>query len=250
MIKCFYVNGDSFSFGSELGLNSAWFEKTSFNEFTEYHRKNCYSGIIADQLKIEEYINNSLPGVSNERIYRCILSDIASLLEKYNPDEIFVTISLSSPLRREFWRSDLEQWLLYIVPHEPPKTDHVNYEFWKMFTKNFGSDVGFYNFDIMMILAIQNFLIKNKIPYLLTTSMNNTAEDVIRNKLIPKNILDQIYTFRCIINPSFMIFNRDTNSGVGPNHHPLEKGHQAWADYLLEYIKNNNLLTNQDLSCM
>jgi hypothetical protein len=247
MIKCLYVNGDSFSFGQELGMKEPWYAETTILDFTPYHRKNCYSGIIADTLQVEEYINNSRPSGSNEQAYRCVITDVSELLKKYKPEEIFVTVSLSSPLRREFWRLDREEWWAYITSHEPPKVDPVIHDFWDMFTRNFSGDIGFYNFDTMMVLGIQNFLIKNKIPYLLTSSMNNIYEDEIKNNTISKDLLDQVYEHRCFMNPSFMIFNRDVKQGIGPRLHPLEGGHRLWAEYLLEYIKNHNLLDNRDL---
>jgi len=248
MIKCLYVNGDSFAFGQELGIGQPWYDEVTILDFTPYHRTHCYSGIIADTLQAEEYINNSRPGGSNERAYRCVITDVSKLLEKYKPEEIFVTVSLSSPLRREFWRLDHKKWWPYMAPHEPPKIDSVSHDFWTMFTKNFSGDIGFYNFDAMMVLGIQNFLIRNKIPYLLTSSMNNIYEDEITNNIISKVVLDQVYKHRCFINPSFMIFNRDVNQGIGPGYHPLEGGHQLWAEYLLKYIENHNLLDNRDLS--
>lgn len=245
MIKCVYVNGDSFAFGQELGPENGF--ETLFT-FTEYRRKHCYSGIISDQLQALEYINNAWPGGSNERAYRCIITDVSKLLERYKPEELFVTVSLSSPLRREFWRLDQQVWLPYLAPHEPPKSDVLNHNFWETFTKNFNGDVGFYNFDLMMILGIQNFLINNKIPYLLTSSMNNVGEDTIRDNVISKNVLDQIYKPRYYINPSFMIFNNSIMKlKVGASHHPLEAGHRQWAEHLFDYINDHNLLSNQDL---
>lgn len=248
MIKCLYVNGDSFAFGQELGIGQPWYNEKEYHDFTPHHRKHCYSGIISDTLQIKDYINNAAPGGSNERAYRCVISDVSDLLKKYKPEEIFVTVSLTSPVRHEFWRTDRQEWYRHMAHHEPPKIDSTIHEFWNMYTRTFSGDVGFYNFDTMMILGIQNFLIKNKIPYLLTSSMNNVGDETIRDTIISKNVLDQIYKSRYYINPSFMIFNNNIMKlPIGPGFHPLEEGHRLWAEYLIEHIKNHNLLDNQDL---
>ena len=247
MIKCFYVTGDSFAFGEELGINNPNVKIDNQAEFTEYHRQHCYSGIIASKLKIPNYINSAAPGGSNERAYRYLITDIPKLLKKYQPEEIFVNVSLTHAARREFYTPSNHAWSLYMASHEPSKSHRIYHSLWSSLTKDFNGDFGYCTFDIMIHLAIQNFLMVNKIPYLLTSSMGNALETALRQQYIDKEVLDQIYLARSYTDLSFSMFSHAMGCKVGPNHHPLEDGHREWSTHLFDHILRKNLLDNSDL---
>jgi hypothetical protein len=118
---------------------------------------------------------------------------------------------------------------------------------WSSLTKDFNGDFGYCTFDIMIELAIQNFLMVNKIPYLLTSSMGNAFEKELRQRYIDKVVLDQIYPARSYTDLSFHVFSHAMGCKVGPNHHPLEDGHREWAAHLLDHIHRKTLLDNRDL---
>jgi hypothetical protein len=244
MIKLMYVNGDSFSFGEELTGDTA---ETRLI-FTEYKRRNCYSGIIADTCKIPNYINNSRPGGSNERTYRTLINDIPKLLTTYRPDEIFVNVSLTSPYRLEFSYGDNnEDYYDFMVVHPPPKSYSFLYNLWKIITSRYNHDYGWHNFDIMMQLGIQNFLKVNKIPYLITTSMGNHNDLLVFKQHIDCNLLKQTDNLRFYKEFSFLTFNEIHKLPKGIGHHPLEDGHKAWAAALLTIINDRKLFESEDL---
>ncbi len=240
MIKLFYITGDSFAFGQELGT-----EPNNLYEFTSHKRKHCYSGIISDSLQITDYQNAGCPGGSNERAYRYLVSDVTKHLTVYRPDEIFVNISLTHAARREFCKSAEGLYYIHLNSWEPRGNGYDN-DLWKILSTKYDYDHGHYTFDNMMILGMQNFLRINKIPYLFTSSMAHEFELKIKEKYVSQ-FSDQIYKHRFLETPSFNSFTRALNFPYGPGAHPLEEGHQAWAEYLLEYIKTNNLLDNSDL---
>jgi hypothetical protein len=244
MIKCLYTSGDSYGFGAELG-------PAHYSVFDEYRRKHCYSGLISDTLKIEEYQNTSTPGGSNERVYRLLVTDIPKLLTKYKPEEIFCTLTLTSAIRREFC-DNYENYMIFLPHQQPapksmPEYAHMN-NLWEILIKDFNNDKGIYTYNFMINLAIQNLLKQLKIPYLITYSMLSSWEQDIENRNITPDQFSLLYnTPRIYRNDSFMSFVVHKSLPVGPENHPLEEGHKQWANILLNYIKTNDLLNNKDL---
>lgn len=242
MIKFFYANGDSYGFGAELG-------NADPHTFDEHRRRNCYSGIIADTLKTVGYMNNSCPGGSNERVYRCLVTDIPKILEKYNPEEIFCTLSLSSAARREFC-DNFGNYMLFMPhykPSPPGNHDHMN-DLWEILVKDFIHDSGIYVYNYMITLAIQNLLKSLKIPYLITYSMLTEHEQQIENSYLTTNQIDLLYnTPRVYRKKSFAEYTTDNFLTKGPETHPLEDGHRAWAEFIMKYIEQYNLLNTEEL---
>lgn len=245
MIEYFYVNGDSFAFGQELGPPSS---PASFYDFTYYHRKHCYSGIMADTISgLKQYKNSALPGGSNERAYRKTITDVSEALTKYKPENIFVTISLTHAYRREFYMNSTKDWYPHLYTFEPAKRNPAIHNLWNILINEVSDDVGIYMYDMLQTLGIQNFLIKNKIPYLFTSSMGHEGEDLRLEKSVPKTILEQIYKPRYYYAPSFNTFARIHDYDIGPGLHPLVDAHKAWAQHLLDHINKHNLFSNKDL---
>lgn len=243
-IKFLYAIGDSFVFGEELD------DPDNPNSdplcFDAYKRKHCYSGIMADKLQVQEYMNAGQPGGSNERAYRVLITDISKKLRVYEPEEMFINVSLTHNSRREFCVSDEGFYYLHVAPHAPPENSDFMFKLWKLFTMHFNFDYGNCYFDLMLTLGIQNFLKVNKIPYLITSSMGNSDEKDIQEKFIPLDILNQIDNVRYHDSPSFLTYNAIQRFNTGPRFHPLEPGHAAWAEYLLNYISKNNLFVSDN----
>lgn len=250
MIKLFYVTGDSFAFGQELGNASP-----ELFHFTEYQRKHCYSGLISDRKNIPNYKNTACPGGSNERAYRLLINDISTALKIYKPEEIFVNVSITADTRREFCLTDQinnnlngGDFYLHLNSWEPTDTPlEYTKEMWRMLTKYFNHDIGHYTFGMMILLGMQNFLRVNKVPYLFTSSMGNDYDKAVQEKFISQVLVDQIYEKRYLRDISFMHFNWHKNLPTGPGLHPLEEGHVEWANYIQNYIDDNNLWDNYDL---
>lgn len=241
MIKFFYVNGDSFSFGQELDGPR---DPGDFYKFSEFQRTHCYSGIMADKLGLE-YKNNSLPGGSNQRIYRTMLFDLTELLKTYKPEEIFVNISLTHCIRREFFNVRNNDYAPHMATVAPTEFPHNL--FWRLLVKEYSDLKSDLEYDQLMILGIQNFLRTNKIPYLLNWSFHHGAMYDDENRHISPEILAHRYKKRFYQELSFNCFNFDNRLPEGPGKHPLTEGHAAWALHLLEHIEKHNLFDNSDL---
>jgi len=257
MIKLFYATGDSFAHGQELGTVKFNIVETpdTLWMFSDYKRQHCYTGILCDRKTIPNYMNSACPGGSIERSYRVLITDISEQLTKYKPEEIFVNLSLTADARREFPMDDNGNYYIHLDAWEPPKEPNPqNHMMWSMLTKHFNFDHGHYTFSMMMILGIQNFLRTNRIPYLITSSMGNNYQQNsdphqqhLSNKYVPESLCSQLYIKRFHAHPSFMGYCMEKKIELGPQLHPMEEGHVAWADYLQKYIEENNLWSNEDL---
>lgn len=246
MIKSFYATGDSFVFGHELTEFGPEADDVTLFNFTPYKRKHCYTGVMADTLKLEDYQNAGCPGGSNERAYRVLITDITNKLKIYRPEEIFVNISLTMVTRREFCFNEHGDYYIHLQAWEPSKKScPEHHQLWEVLVKNFHHDKGDFMFDIMILLGMQNFLRTNKIPYLITSSMG--IEHFKQEQNIAPSLLNQIYRKRYCVVPSFSQFAKNRGYKIGPLYHPLEEGHAAWAAHLLNYIHENNLFDNSDL---
>ncbi len=238
MIKHIYVTGDSFSFGQELG---GPISKDKFYEFTPYMKENSYTGIIAKQWGVEGYTNTSFPGGSNDRIHRMIMTDLPLLFEQYDPTEVFVFISMSHAARREFYFKKYEKYSPFISNHEPPKENKPVHALWENYILNFDDPRECANRYITQLLSIQSFLKTIGCDYLITKSMGDDMEFNQRFEKLPdsvKKLIDRKHY------PDIVPFNH--YAGIckvpfGPEKHPLEEGHIAWAKYLAEYMQNNNI---------
>lgn len=242
MNKIFYAIGDSFAWGSELAGDHD--SDVNFI-FTEHKRKHVYSALVSDYFNFETYINAALPGASNERTYRILINDLSKILLKTSPNEIFVSISLTSCLRREFCNNN-GLYYFHLNPHEPEKFTQ-QHKLWKTLVRYFNYDPAHYTYDNMLVLAMQNFLRVNKIPYLITTSMRPSAEEELYRKHIPNSLYRFFDNKRYHPDPSFQTWNAIHNLKPGKFHHPLEEGHKVWAEYLIKYITEHDLLSNTDL---
>ena len=204
--------------------------------------------LFRSKIGVTDYANSSCPGGSNERAYRCLIKDVSEKLKIYNPNEIFVNISLTHESRREFCMDETGSYYIHLASWEPPKMPQMhNHALWQIITRHFNHDYGNFTFGMMILLGVQNFLRSNKVPYLITSSMGNYYEREAQKKVIPQSLLDQIYQKRYYAEPSFAEFSQINKYEIGPQFHPLEEGHAMWANHLLQHIETNNLFDNGDL---
>lgn len=237
MIKAVYVVGDSFSFGQELGP-----PPEDFFKITPYMIEHCYSGIIAKNWNVEYYLNKSLPSGSNDRIHRMIFTDLPLLFSKYRPDEIFVFISMTHASRREVFYNRYNIYFPLMTNHAPDKKDSELYDFWESYVLNFDNLEESVNRFFSQVLSIQSFLKNLGIDYLITQSMSQYQTNFAkRMEKFPTHMLNLIDRKHFPEIESFQQYNARLGLPIGESKHPLEEGHRAWANYLIEYMKKNNL---------
>lgn len=240
-IKHLYVNGDSFSFGQELG--GPLEDRANFYTFTEHMRRFSYTGIIRDNFGIQGYTNNSSPGGSNDRIFRTTVFDVLQLLETCQPSEIFVILSVTHSSRREFRESEAAANTYFPYMNSVPEhNSKIRKRMWDIYTTYF--DGVHENVDrfLLQIISLQSFFKTHGIPYLITNSMCHSTDFMEILNEQPRHVLQTIDRRR-YPDIAFGPWAWDNKHPFGSNHHPLEEGHLAWANFLINYIEGNELFT-------
>lgn len=235
MIKHIYVIGDSFSFGQELGGSDV--PMKDFFTFTPYMREKSYTGLIAKEWGVTGYTNVSQPGGSNDRIHRMLTLDIPVLLQQYKPEEIFVFVSMTHASRREFYDRLHQVYTPQISNFAPPKDNIPVYKLWEYYTAYFDHPFEQAQRHIVQTLSIQSLLKVFKIDYLITNSMNDNPEFIEEYNNLPLDVRKQIDRRHYPTTP-FNVFAGNLKVPFGKHHHPLEEGHEAWAKYLMGYMKD------------
>ncbi len=238
MIKHIYVTGDSFSFGQELGGSDV--PMKDFFTFTPYMKEKSYTGLIAKEWGVKSYTNTSQPGGSNDRIHRVLTLDIPVILEQYNPDEVFVFISMTHASRREFYDRERRTYSPQISNFEPPKDNYPVHDLWECYTAYFDDPYEQARRHIAQTISIQSFLKVSGIDYLMTNSMNDSQDFINQHSALPPAVRNTVDRIHYPVLP-FNRFNGEMKLPFGKFQHPLEDGHEAWAKYLMTYMKDNSI---------
>ena len=273
MKKILYANGCSFTFGMEiLGDDDDTLENKQF----------AYPAEIGKLLNINQIRNASYCGATNEFIFRKTIENLLEMEELgNNPRDTFVVIGWTSINRAELSGLDwtinaVRDKLLHnlklkerrdIQKYEPNANEFSHFGTYFV-SPNRGvafKDSYFITDDIIDFLveyvweddleyekwfvqqeALQNFLNHRGYDFL----MFNATGKFELDKFNPwtKNLMKN-FNYSSYIDPiNFSMF--DWVNEFYPNEimaasHPSKKAHQKFAEYLYQYINNNNILTNQ-----
>jgi hypothetical protein len=234
MIDLMYINGDSYTAGED-----------------------SYSKHLGELLDVP-VVNNAIPGVSNDRIFRTALSDLLDLKSRH--DNVFAVIGFTFVTRDELWFSDLidpraQQKLIdynTLDNHEQAKfltldwLDDVPNNGYEEFTKairmfsNFNKQVTDFYVDLTMFAyTLENL----GIDYLLFSAANNCDSSEANwdflNSLTPKQVCENNDNILDIHNFNIPTFIKDNNlTPLDKAYHLDPEGHKMFAEYLAQQIKN------------
>lgn len=216
-----YTNGCSMTEGAEL----------------EEPKKYSWPTCLANSLN-RQVVNQGCSGGSNERILRTSISWLSKYLNnKKDPMNLFVVIGWTSFSRVEYIVNG--NWFNFL-PKQPPLPKHIQ-PIQDFYAKYIIDELRDNTYSILNILSMQSWLKVNNISYLffdaLHGSYNKKYEDV--QQMMDQVDVKRYYTFD---NHYYCMWSFCDNYARGLEGHPLEKGHQAWADLLENYIIENNLL--------
>lgn len=212
-MKILYANGDSFTEGSELGNEQFNFNTERYgtnysklickkltvaehpmkDEHLAYLLNNSYPALLSKKLKCDNYINNAIGGSSCQSITKRTIADLAKLMERYDPQDIFVvigwTIITSSELAHYDTKYEYYQFTPAAVAYRPDYPDFNKYQ-------NLHHVVSSVNLGYMVtthlyqILFLQNFLKLHGIKYMFTYGLNpfpKKENKFVWNRLIKLN---------------------------------------------------------------
>ena len=260
--KVFYVNGCSMAYGQELYGISEYTDV--FNKFDflppDYHHerlKRCWAGHMHQALFPDHlFFNASQGGSSNHRIFRVTLTHINSMLQLgVKPENIFVVISFTNMLRLGLYDAKKENWIdLFLTLKYGGPEKHYN-EFADLYLENFVAPKSVAIEALTNVLQMQSFLKSVGVKYALCEGIPMTMLSVDHNDRI--ELVDHTL-YKAIDMSKWLMYNEElvsktksmwcSNFGswsirkqypIGPNYHPLEDAHKAWANELIACIQNN-----------
>jgi len=239
-IKFVYANGDSYVHGQ--GLDDA----VELYNFSEIKKHQCWTGIIAKRLGLNvdsQYYNASLPGASNDRIFRTTVRDVSSLIKQYPANEIFVIIGLTDSARTEFLPNDHEDYQMFLTNFEPGSTvPHVKRMFElrnAFFVTNKDNEDRFFS----KLIALQFFLKSVGVNYIFTKSIGVFPDTHVREEFNFKHQdawLDAVSLIdfdRFYNELHFAHFVNIKNLSVTKCKHTGPDGHLAWAEHILDFVR-------------
>ena len=209
--------------------------------------------LLANQLGYDHH-NLAISGASCDRVVRTTVKQLSILKksEKYNPSKLFFIIMWPGIWRTEmFQKYPNEQgffdkgWMPMVVgndaTYQKQASDlgYLNFRSWVSRTTNTSESVNFYK----NMLFLQNLFHVNKIKYLFLNSVVSLPMPEMTD-FVQETYRKRYFGFN---NPDLCYSNILEKKGFkwGPNSvysHYGEDAQEWWANFLYEYLTNNNLL--------
>jgi hypothetical protein len=241
MINCLYTNGDSWVHGSELIDPTRPDEKNHFHAVHEEYRKQYHwPNVVAQKLGVE-YVDNSSPGSSNDRILRTSIYDISELLRQGKKPA--AVIAWSQLHRFELPEGNSGLWRSFASPGDSD-LPLVAKEVWSKWSGDYPEVMRW----VTQLICLHSFCRSVGVPVLGLTVFSKSYRLLddqlgIKEFLAYKdplhnicNITDQLYQFSLE-----SMLRQHNNVSYGPGGHPLAQGHNILgkiiAGRLLERIK-------------
>ena len=260
-----YANGDSFTWGDELGkiiapegfnkeqrdrwkkiadnrppkIDDYWAGSVVVSDNEEYRLSHGWPGRLAKLLKCDGFDNDAFPGGSNERILRTTTDWI--LYNKKRHPNLFVSIGWTFHSRFELWNVEYNCYMQYTANkrniHKSQKSFIDSY--WRN-TYNEYERISKY---LHCVVTLQTLLKYYKIDFLFFNAIQDLDGLSKFDLSIFNHLLDQIDRVRyyCLDKGTFNTWDEERKYPRGPDFHPLAEGHAAWAKLLYEYINENGL---------
>jgi len=232
--KILYVNGCSHACGAEI-------EGDAIGWKTEYNLKWCFAGQIARRYNLE-YVNDALPGGSNDRIFRTTISWILKFIEDGgNVKELFCIIEWTSNKRFEFYDKDVRrEWVFggEKLPEFREKKEYVKFS--KYAVVYLSSSSGTVIRRIIQTILLANFLKSYKIDFLMLNGSLNQGKHVFEGMNI--SYMKKFYPFENYFEPFDGFSTRYTRDGKNKEHirkflHLDKYLHTLYTEELCKFIE-------------
>jgi hypothetical protein len=215
---CLYVNGCSFTYGTELPEDK--------------RLDQCYPAIIAKELNLP-LILKADPGSSNQRILRTMVEDIDDLIDQGKHP--FVLIGWSEPMRYELCSLKNNDWVNFTCH------DDRDSELSEIITSRYNSDSGQTELFLKQLLLSQSFIKERQLRSLQFNMFQTPHWALPHDRFIKlSDRLDNtMFLSTWFWMRSYMA--TFTNVRYYPGGHPDHVGHEVIAKFLLEQMKHRNL---------
>lgn len=269
-------DGDSWTSGIEINPDipeSAQFPSHPANY--EYRIQRVWPKYFSDYVKFDKVYNLSVPGSSNDGIFRRVLFNIPTLLRKYDPSQILVIIGWSSPERKDFFYKPIDQPSGYwetIYPAEFFKNEKPGEfnDFLQLYVSNFWNEEEYVTRHVTQVISLHHYLKSNNIDHIFFDAFYESEKVIIENLdllLNDHNLLSSIdshvfvshdeslgyYEFNALnqykniyenhyIPSTFQqflkkySFNGSDREKYFKKYHPTKLSHRLWARFLYKQL--------------
>jgi len=204
MPKLLYVNGDSMTFGDELGPPGDPICNT-----------RAWPRYLGEMLQIP-VVNDARPAGSNDRIVRTTTNFIVNYLTSHTPDDLHVVIGWTNAIRREFHDAENDKWYDFI-PCDVQSAGALT----PVYCPAYCSEAEAMGRYFAQLLTMQAFLKQHQIAYTFFSALRG-ERDPASHRLI-----DTARFFR--FDDTFHYWALRNHYPFGPIGHPLDDGHRDWA---------------------
>lgn len=242
-MKILYTNGCSMTTGEELGGEHTDSDGFLTSIDLNHKRTHGWPYLVATELSMELF-NDGKGGSSNDRIFRTTIQWFTDYIAHQDPKDLFVIIAWSDPNRTEYRVDDTWLGILPTSSHSAWERQHQKIkDIHKFHQENFLDESTDLIRTLQYMLSLQAILKENNIPYLFCNGLGSIVT-------MDKNLNAKTKNIRnCIDATNYIHYDKFNNmwfecNGLprGPRLHPLEEGHQHWANLLLKFIERNKIL--------
>jgi hypothetical protein len=235
-IDCLYINGDSWSYGSELRDPTALHIKNDFDKVHDtYRQQHNWAGLLGQYYKMPVF-NHAWAGGSNQRILRTALTDLTTLVRTGRKP--FAIIAWTQMQRFELFSAEQDNWVEFVGPAADNKHP-IGHQIWGKYSTD-RSDLTVY---LQQLVLMDAFLKTNNIPYLGTNIFRhnfNILEDYAKDPYFAPYLHQLSKTVQLsqhLYNVSVsQILTPHLDVVYGAGGHPLELGQQIIAEYFKNKI--------------
>lgn len=233
-VDCIYVNGCSWTYGSELRDPGHPEFKSDFDQVhVAYRKKHTWSALLGQKYSLEVF-NGSEAGAGNDRILRTTVHDIAKL--KSQGRRPLVVIAWSHIQRFELPdNSEGTHWRSFVGPSGSVKNPSIIDEIFSSWTTDRTDLIKW----MQAMITLDGFFKIHRIPYY-STIVFDTNRRILQQYETDRDLSPYYFgltnwfnTTRHDIKNSLDLYLRqfpDVKYGAGL--HPLERGQQYIADHL------------------
>jgi len=178
--KTLIVNGDSWTFGSEIlnptldRISDVVTEQDYFENNDSYRIPRIYSTHLS-KLIDADLVNLSWPADDNKTILNRTISYICKhyIETKKSTEDLFVIVGWTSPERNSFWwKDDKINQQFRVWPHVQHFDTPLQETFWKIYVDSMWNEEEYIPRFIMDVLTFQNFCNQHNIKWLCFNSFS------------------------------------------------------------------------------
>lgn len=268
--KVLFAEGDSWTSGDIIDPNLADEINGNVNhpKNNDYRLPKVWPEKLSHLLKVRP-INNAHAGSSNDGIVRRTINYLLQLLQEYPPEEILVIIGFSSPERKDFYYKHNKSagWDV-IYPLDNFQNSQEREDFKKNYVKIYWNEEEYLTRYLNSVLYLHTFLKTKNIDHIFfnafyqddTSKLNSKSflkmikrfeekhSSSFLDSLGVKALLKEYYKInqKVFLNTSFKNYIDFKPGKNYDNIHPSENGHELWAKYLFNFIKERQIKCIED----